>query len=31
MKSFQDLIADSLKSVDEVFPWDLQEVMTNPS
>jgi len=31
MKTFQDLIADTLKSVDEVFPWDLEKVMTNPS
>jgi len=31
MKTFQDLIADSLKSVDEVFPWDLQELMASPS
>jgi len=29
MKTFQDLIADSLKSVDEVFPWDLQDVMAS--
>ncbi|KHD06002.1 sulfurtransferase [Candidatus Thiomargarita nelsonii] len=31
MKTFQDLIADNLKSVNEVFPWDLKKVMTNPS
>jgi rhodanese-related sulfurtransferase len=25
MKTFQDLIKECLKSVDEIFPWDLQE------
>jgi rhodanese-related sulfurtransferase len=29
MKHFQDLIGDCLKTVEEVFPWDLQEVMEN--
>jgi len=27
MKTFQKLIADGLKTVPEVFPWDLQELM----
>ena len=25
MKTFNELIADSLKNVDEIFPWDLEE------
>lgn len=31
MKTFKNLIADCLKTVHEVFPWDLQEVMENQS
>lgn len=31
MKTFQDLIADTIKSVDELLPWDLQDVMTTSS
>jgi len=31
MKSYQNLIADCLKTVNEVFPWDLQEVMETTS
>ena len=27
MKTFQNLIKESLKSVDEIFPWDLQELL----
>jgi len=29
MKHFQDLVSDCLKTVDEVFPWDLQDVIGN--
>ena len=31
MKSFKDLIASCLTTVDEIFPWDLQELMENKS
>jgi rhodanese-related sulfurtransferase len=31
MKTFQDLIADTINSVDELFPWDLQDIMTTSS
>ncbi len=31
MKSYQNLIADCLKTVNEVNPWDLQEVMETTS
>ncbi|EDN68705.1 rhodanese-like protein [Beggiatoa sp. PS] len=27
MKSFQDLINECLKNVDEIFPWDLEEIL----
>ena len=27
MKNFQDLIKECLKNVDEIFPWDLQELL----
>ncbi len=27
MKTAEDLITDCLKTVDEIFPWDLQELM----
>ena len=27
MKSYQDLVADCLKTVQEIFPWDLQECL----
>ena len=29
MKRFQDFIAEGLKTVAEVFPWDLEELLTN--
>ena len=31
MKTYQNLIADCLKTVNEVFPWDLQELMETTS
>ena len=29
MKTFNELIADSLKNVDEIFPWDLEEKLAS--